>query len=217
MISPVGPNGTYGSGGKVKGSFGGFQPEYAPGQIVSKVEVAMKLYISASLTSTESPKISAYVNGSAGALTTVTNTGLNGCVGAAKVCTTYVDITASRAWKWSDFKTLQVMINQTTLANGKTIYYDAVGLRITTADGSDGTTPLSVATSSDTGPTDASVLANVYPKVIRATDAWNTAPYYQGSGVTVAVVDSGSFKDQRSGYAPDRRGEFQLCRTYSHG
>ena len=171
----------------------------APGQIVSKVEVAMKLYVSTSLTPTDAPKISAYVNGSAGALTTVTNTGLNGCVGAAKVCTTYVDITASRAWKWSDFSTLQVMIDQTTLAKGKTIYYDAVGLRITTADGSDGTTPLSVASSSDTGPTDASVLANVYPKVIRATDAWNTAPYYQGSGVTVAVVDSGNFKDNGLG------------------
>ncbi len=199
MISPVGPNGTYGSGGKVKGSFGGFQPEYAQGQIVSKVEVAMKLYVSTSLTTSESPKISAYVNGSAGALTTVTNTGLNGCVGAAKVCITYVDITASSAWKWSDFSTLQVMIDQTTLAKGKTIYYDAVGLRITTADGSDGTTPLSVATSSDTGPTDASVLANVFPEVIRATDAWNTAPYYQGSGVTVAVVDSGNFRDNGLG------------------
>ena len=34
---------------------------------------------------------------------------------------------------------------------------------------------------------------------MRATDAWNTAPYYQGSGVTVAVVDSGNFKSNGLG------------------
>jgi hypothetical protein len=31
MLSLVGPNGTYGSGGAVKGSFASFQPEYSPG------------------------------------------------------------------------------------------------------------------------------------------------------------------------------------------
>ncbi len=199
IISPVGPNGTYGSGGAVKGSFIGFQPEYAPGQVVSKVEVAMKFYVSTSLKSTEAPKITAYVNGNAGAMTTVTITGLNSCVGVAKACLDYVDITASRSWKWSDFSTLEVLINQTALGKGKTIFYDAVGLRITTVDGSDGTTPLSVTSSSDTVPTDTNVLANVFPKVIRATDTWNNAPYYQGSGVTVAVVDSGNFRENGLG------------------
>jgi serine protease AprX len=105
-----------------------------------------------------------------------------------------VDITASRTWMWDDFATLEIGIDQSLLAKGKTIYYDAVGLRITTADGSDSTTPIAMMTSSDTSSVSTTNMTNVYPKVVRATDAWNTAPYYQGSGVTVAVIDSGNFK-----------------------
>ena len=194
MLSMVGPNGTYGSGGAVKGSVTGFHPEYAPGQKITKVEVALKLYLSTTLTSTEAPKITAYAKNKAGSLVTISPTGLNGCVGAAKACITYVDITASRPWLWDDFATLEIAIDQGLLARGKTIYYDAVGLRITTADGTDGTTPLSMTTSADTTSFSTNNMTNVFPKVVRATDAWNTAPYYQGSGVTVAVVDSGNFK-----------------------
>ncbi|NTU54867.1 MAG: S8 family peptidase [Anaerolineales bacterium] len=194
MLSLVGPNGTYASGGVVKGSVTGFQPEYAPGQKITKVEVAMKLYLSTTLTNTQVPKITAYAKNKAGSIVTISPTGINGCVGAAKACLTYVDITASRTWLWDDFATLEIAIDQSLLGKGKTIYYDAVGLRITTADGSDGTTPLSMTTSADTSAISATNITNVFPKVVRATDAWNTAPYYQGSGVTVAVVDRGNFK-----------------------
>jgi serine protease AprX len=194
MLSLVGPNGTYASGGAVKGSVTGFQPEYAPGQKITKVEVVMKLYLSTTLTSTEAPKITAYAKNKSGNMVTISPNGINGCVGVAKACLAYVDITTSRTWLWDDFATLEIGIDQSLLAKGKTIYYDAVGLRITTADGSDGTTPLSMTTSADTSAISATNITNVFPKVVRATDAWNTAPYYQGSGVTVAVVDSGNFK-----------------------
>jgi serine protease AprX len=194
MLSPVGPNGSYGSGGAVKGSFTGFNPEYAPGQKISKVEVVLKLYLSTTVTNTEAPKVSAYAKNKAGSIVTISPTGINSCIGSTKACLAYVDITASRSWMWDDFKTLEIVIDQSLLARGKTIYYDAVGVRITTADGSDGTVPFSMTTSSDTTAVNTSVMTNVFPQVVRATDAWNTAPYYQGSGVTVAVVDSGNFK-----------------------
>jgi serine protease AprX len=199
MLSLVGPNGTYASGGAVKGSVTGFQPEYAPGQKITKVEVVMKLYLSTTLTSTEAPKVTAYAKNKAGNMVTISPTGINSCVGTSKACLTYVDVTTSRIWLWDDFATLEIGIDQSLLAKGKTIYYDAVGLRITTADGSDGTTPLSMTTSSDTSAISATNITNVFPKVVRATDAWNTAPYYQGSGVTVAVVDSGNFKTKGLG------------------
>ena len=194
MLSLVGPNGTYGSGGAVKGSFAGFQPEYSPGQKISKVEVVMKLYLSTTLTSTEAPKVTAYAKNKAGSIVTISPTGLNACLGATKACLSYVDITASRIWAWDDFSTLEIAIDQSTLAKGKTIYYDAVGLRITTADGNDGTTPLSMTTSADGTTTHTLVMQNVFPNVVRATNVWNAAPYYKGSGITVAVIDSGNFK-----------------------
>lgn len=199
ILSLVGPNGTYASGGAVKGSVTGFQPEYVPGQIITKVEVALKLYLSTTLTSTEAPKITAYAKSKSGSMVTISPTGINACVGVAKACLTYVDITASRTWLWDDFTTLEIGIDQSLLGRGKTIYYDAVGLRITTADGADSTTPLSMTTSADTTAINASNMTNVFPKVVRATDVWNTAPYYQGSGVTVAVVDSGNFKSSGVG------------------
>lgn len=194
MLSLTGPNGTYGSGRAVKGSFTGFNPEYSPGQKISKVEVALKLYLSTSLTSGEAPKITAYAKNKAGTIVAVSPTGLNACVGAAKACLSYVDITASRTWLWDDFATLEIAIDQSLLGRDKAIYYDAVGVRITTADGGDGTTPLTLISSADGTTIDTSVMQNVFPKVVRATDVWNTEPYYKGSGVTVAVIDSGNFK-----------------------
>jgi serine protease AprX len=199
MLSLVGPNNTYASGGAVKGSVTGFQPEYSPGQKIVKVEVALKLYISTTLTNAEAPKVTAYAKNKSGSMVTISPNGINACAGVSKACLAYVDITASRTWLWDDFATLEIGIDQSQLAKGKSIYYDAIGLRITTADGNDGTSPLSMTTSADTSSFGTTNMTNVFPKVVRATDAWNTAPYYQGSGVTVAVVDSGNFKSNGLG------------------
>jgi serine protease AprX len=195
MLSAAGPNNTYGYGANIKGSFTGFQPEYNPGQKISKVEVALKLYLSATVTGAEAPKITAYAKNKAGLITTVSPTGINACVGASKACLSYVDITASRAWLWDDFATLEIVIDQSTLAKTKKIYYDAVGIRITTADGSDGTTPLAMATSSTTT-INTAVMQNIFPSVVRATDVWSS---YKGSGITVAVIDSGNFRTNALG------------------
>ena len=195
ILSLVGVNGTYGYGKNVKVAVGGFTPEYAPGQAITKVEVVLWTYVSASLGAAETPKITAYVGGRPGAVVVVSTSQFNGCLGVSKVCKRSIDITASRTWKWSDFtQNLEIVIDQTAVAKTHSIYYDAVGLLVTTAPGTDTTSPLRTTTSSDGTTVDTSVMMNVFPKVVRATDVWNTAPYYKGAGVTIAVIDSGNFK-----------------------
>jgi serine protease AprX len=194
ILSPIGSNGTYGYGKNVKGAFTGFVPEYAPGHVISKVEVALRMYVSTSLTSSETPKITAYVNGKPGATVALATAALNGCVGLSKVCTQVVDITTSRTWKWSDFQTLQILVDQSLVSSKKTVYYDAIGVKLTTANGSDPTSPLVMSAWYDDAALNISSLSNAFNQAVRATDVWNTAPYVQGAGMTVAVVDSGSFK-----------------------
>ena len=201
ILSPIGINNTYGYGaGGVKGAFGGFLPEYTPGQTVTKVEVALRLYVSTSLQSTETPKLTAYVNGQAGSVVLVPAAQVAACVGASKACTQYFDITATRsAWKWSDFATLQILIDQSLISSKKTVYHDAVGVRITTGTGTDATTPLVLPSNVAETPINTSVLANTFNQTVRATNIWNEAPYRQGAGVTVAVVDSGNFRTNAIG------------------
>src|SRR4030095_3328295 len=73
---------------------------------------------------------------------------------------------------------------------------DAVGLRVTSALGTDpsgGRGP----TSLPRGPVDHGRLTNIYNRAVRATDIGNEAPLYlQGQGLTVAVVDSGVMKNK---------------------
>jgi serine protease AprX len=100
------------------------------------------------------------------------------------------------------------------------MYYDAVGLRVSTNTGSDtsdtdmvstqkvvldqsmmmSTNNFSSAEVFGAPAIDTSNLANVYNQVVRATDIWNESPVYnQGEGTTIAVVDSGIVKHQDLG------------------
>jgi len=194
MLSPVGKNGNFGYGSRVKGAFGGFMPEFSPGVSITKVELRLHLYTPKTLTSTEVVKVTPYVGGKASGVASIPAAALNSYTGTAKVGTLNFDITSLRTWQWSDFTTLQLLIDQSALSTKSSVYYDAVGLRVWTSAGADTTSPLGMTTSSDTTAVNTGVITNVFPKVIRAAEAWNTAPYYQGSGVTVAVVDSGNFR-----------------------
>lgn len=195
----TGPNQTYASASRVKGAFAGFQPEYTPGMTILKMEVTLRLYTAKALGSAEVIKVTPYVGGAALATFTIAPAAANAYVGAGAAGTLSIDVTSARAWKWADFTSLQIVIDQSALSSKSTVYYDAVGLRLHAIPGNDTTTPLTFTSSSDDTPVNTSVLANVYPKVVRADVAWNTAPYFQGSGVTVAVVDSGTFKTNALG------------------
>ena len=194
ILSPVGKNGTFGYGAKVKGSFGGFMPEFSPGVKITKVELRLFIYTPKSLGSAEAVKVTPYVGGKASSAASIPATTVNGYVGTTRAGILNFDITNLRTWKWSDFDALQILIDQSALASTSSIYYDAIGLRVWTSTGADTSSSLSMITSSDGTTIDTSVMQNVFPKVVRATDVWNTAPYYKGSGVTVAVVDSGNFR-----------------------
>lgn len=198
-LGPVGPNQTYASASRVKSAFAGFHAEYTPGMAIQKFDIALRLYTAKALASTEVIKVTPYVNGVALSTFTITPATMNAYIGAAAANTLLIDISNARTWNWVDLTSLQIAIDQSALSTKSTVYYDAVGLRVHAIPGNDSTTPLSFATSSDDAPVNTSVLSNVYPKVIRADLAWNSAPYYQGSGITVAVVDSGTFKTNALG------------------
>lgn len=195
-----GPNRTFGYGSKVKGAFSGFSAEITPGTKIAKVEVALRVYTSATLTGSDDPHVMVYVGGKQ-----VKNYGIKHqlfapYVGAPNAGTLYVDITPGYAWKWGNFDSgIQVAIDQTKFNSGHVIYYDAVGLRITTALGDDptgGTGP----TSMPKAPINTSNLVTNYDWIVRAPNVWNEGPnYYQGQGLTVAVVDSGILRNNDLG------------------
>ncbi len=189
-----GPLDTFGFGSSVRGSFTGFSAETTPGNSITRVEVALRTYVPQQLDSGDDPRLWVSVNGQSGSSITVNRSSFNSFIGQANAGTLYVDITSSRNWQWGDFdQDLQLTIDQTRLDGNSYIYYDAVGLRVTSAPGTDNS-QTGRNTSGSTSPLDTSRLANVYNQVVRATDVWNGEGHSQGQGITVAVVDSGIVK-----------------------
>ena len=198
--SALGPNDTYGYGGPVKGAFAGFSAEITPGYAITKVEVVLKGYVNVKLGAGDDPKITPYIGGVKGKTFTLNHHAYDTYIGQEKAGFVYLDITSARAWKWGDFaNNLQLAIAQ--LKNGvkDVIYYDAIGLRVTSAPGSDAT--------GDQAPPklpkqaiNSSKIINAYNRSVRAPEVWNQAPgYLQGQDFTVAVVDSGVIKNKDLG------------------
>lgn len=194
MLGTTGKNNTYGYGSRVKGAFAGFQPEYTPGLAINKLSVGLQLYTPKLLGSTEVLKVTPYVAGQATQSFTVAASTINTFLGTANAGVLNIEVTTARAWKWADLNSLQVVIDQSGLSSKSSIYYDAIGIRIFAAAGTDTTSPLVMASADDTTAVNTGVLTNVFQQATRAVNIWNEAPYWQGSGVTVAVVDSGSFR-----------------------
>ncbi len=216
--SGLGPNDAYMSGSNAKGAFGGFDSEVTPGQMIMKVEVALKMYFATAPVAGEDPLVWITANGSAGKPVTINHTALSGCTGLANACTVYVDVTATRAWQWSDFLSpLEVTIDQSKFASGWMVYYDAVGLRVSDTAGVDNSDIIQVLKSSlsmsisgmfesssmmagfsavAVPSIDPSVLKTSYGKSVHAPEAWNGEVPLRGDGVTVAVVDSGILKNK---------------------
>ncbi len=195
--SPQGPDGIYGFGGNARGAFGGFTAEAVPGTSITRVEAVLRLYVSERLNSGEDMYLWITVGGTSGSVVRVPAETLNAYTGTAGAGTVYIDMTATRPWRWADFDNeLELVIDQSAFGGSHLVYYDAVGLRITADVGNDttgGTDP----TSLPRGWIDTARLQNAYDFAIRATDVWNEGPaYLQGQGVTVAVVDSGIAKNR---------------------
>jgi serine protease AprX len=197
--SVLGPNNTYGYGKKVKGAFGGFVAEVTPGNAISKVEIVLRAYTPNILFPQSDTNLTIYVNDAAGNAFVLSQHAFDTCVGADQACTVYVDVTRDHTWKWADFdKGLELLIDQSRFFFWDKLYYDAIGLRVTSTSGAD----MIGDTGGDTAAlesVDTSKQANVYNQVIRSSDLWNTNSKLQGRGVVAAVVDSGVYKTRDLG------------------
>jgi serine protease AprX len=198
--SPLGANRTFSYGDIVKGAFGGFISESTPGTHITKIELVVVAYVPVKLGSGEDPIVTAVVNGMTSSARAINHSDLNPYISAATAGTIYLDITDRFAWKWSDFENgLEVRLDQSKVKSGHPIYYDAIGLRVTSGAGTD-TSGIKIPTSLPATALSTTNLTNVYNTVVRATDVWNQSPkYLQGQGVTVAVVDSGFVKNKDIG------------------
>ncbi len=197
--SALGPNATYGYGSRVKGAFGGFAAEATPGYAISKVEIVLRAYSPIVMSAGSDPKLTMYVNGKAGKAVVLNHHAFDTCVGVSLVCTVYVDMTADHVWKWSDFEAgLELLIDQSGFNSKDKLYYDAIGLRVTSTPGSDAICD-SGGDASALATIDSTKQANFYNQIIRSSNLWNTSAKLQGKGVTIAVVDSGIFKTKDLG------------------
>ena len=197
-----GPNGTFASGSNVTQDFTGFVGEKTPNQRISKVEVVLKGYAPVRLPTTSDPRFTIYVGSQAASSVTLQSTGFDPYTSAANAGTIYANITGSRTWQWSDFdNNLRLTIDQGSFDPRYAIYYDAIGLRITTASGTDNTGGLP-ATNDTNALIDPNKLSNAFNKAVRVTDVWSglaAGRALQGQGIKVAVVDSGVVKTEDLG------------------
>jgi serine protease AprX len=189
--SALGPNGAAGCEGAASGAFGGFDAEIAPGHAIARVEAVFSGYVPNPLSN--DLKIGVLVAGQASPVKTLSHSAFDPYVGSSG--TVYLDITDTRAWQWGDFANgLQLAVDQSALAGGQAVCLDAVGLRVTATAGPDPTADPPNQPGQTANPIDTSRDANVYNHAIGASQLWNSTPMLQGSGVTVAVVDSGIYK-----------------------
>ncbi len=186
-----GPDGDYGYlTGDGAGSFTGFQAQMSPGYAITKVEAVFYAFTNSS--SRSDLRIRTYVSGAEMGRVSVKSDIFNGLYGSRRAGLIYVDITSANHWKWSDFQNnLELYIEQDGFNNWQRIYYDAVGLRVTSTPGTD----TSANALPNTSVPDVSIspdpLTNVYDQVIGASQVWNLPKSLQGQGIGVAVVDSG--------------------------
>lgn len=190
----LGPNETFGSRiGNGKGTFSGFSVEAVPGNSITKVEAIFYGY--ANMPFSKDFRVKAYINGNAQKQVSVKTTIYANTVAPANVGLVSVDLTSTRRWQWVDFyNNFELYVEQAGFDADYAIYYDAVGLRITSAPGTDNSLDYLTDPALADSYLDGSNQANVYNQVIGATALWNTTNKLQGKGVTVAVVDSGIYK-----------------------
>jgi serine protease AprX len=154
----------------------------------------------------------------------VQESNFNNKIGLLNAGMLYVDITGTRNWTWADLdSSLQVTLDHPNFLLGHPIYYDALGLRVTTVPGTDdsgGSGP----TSQTNALVDATKIQSVFPRVVRASDVWSgvTGAPKQGQGITVAVLDSGSVKtddvkDRMIASANFDDDEHDSLDSYGHG
>ena len=223
----LGPDGLYGYGGQGKATFAGFSAQVTPGHRISKVELLVSAYATAKIKDLDYT-LEIYMQGNKQSTIKRPTSIFDNYVGLANAGLVAVDLTGSRAWQWSDFyNDLYIQIEHSSFDTSKnqTIYYDAIGLRVTSTPGVDNS--LNNLAPGGTLPKeafDASKLTQAFPFAVRAPETWNKTPaYVQGQDMTVAIVDSGinmKVKDldsRRTRHVNFNKGYRDSTDRYGHG
>jgi hypothetical protein len=191
LDSVNGPNDTYAYGDYVKAAFAGFAAELTPDYAISKVEVVLQAYAPA--VPSADPILTISVAGVPGNSVVLDRHVFDNLIDPENAGLVVVDMTSTRTWQWSDFDPyLEITIDQSNLRTRDLIFYDAVGLRVTSLPGEDASEP-AILTDETSAPINISLMNNVYNQVIGASQLWNEAPLFlQGNkDAAIAVVDSG--------------------------
>jgi serine protease AprX len=144
----LGPDGLFGYGSTVKGSFSGFASEVTPGNVIHKVEVVLQAYTPVPLEAGDDPVLTLFVGGKALSSATLNHQLFEPFASAENAGEVAVDITGSHLWQWADFDyVVELAIDQTRLKAEHPVYFDAIGLRVSsglsTNTSSSGTTSAS--------------------------------------------------------------------------
>ena len=201
VSSGIGPDSVFGAASRGRAAFSGFDVEVAPGYAISKIEVVLRAYVPVKLAFWENVHLTLYagehpINGRV-----LSHSAFDYYIGAGKTGTIYVDIPNLLGWKWTDLDSLKVVVDQSSFGSNHSIYYDAIGLRVTSVP-SQGSNVAWTQTlpQLDEVAVSTSKLATAFPLAVRAPEVWNEPPaYLRGRSVTVAVVDSGIVRNQDLG------------------
>jgi serine protease AprX len=192
MISHLGPDGVFAYGGKVRQSFTGLDVEVTPGHAITRVEAVLYAYTPAKLDHDFKLKL---IAGDQSKDISIKSEWFDGNIGAANAGPVVVDITSARDWQWIDFYNgLELALDQYPLDEDEMVYYDAIGLRVTSAPGTDNSLDGLMDTTVPDKFINPYQQFNVYNHVINASELWNSYSKLQGKGIGVAVVDSGVAK-----------------------
>ncbi len=132
----LGPDGLFGYGSTVKGSFSGFASEVTPGNGIQKVEVVLQAYTPVPLEVGDDPVLTVFVSGQPVSSATLNHELIQPFASAENAGELTVDITGSHIWQWADLDNgVELIIDQTRLNAEHPVYYDAIGLRVTSVLG----------------------------------------------------------------------------------
>ena len=195
IIGHTGPDNYFGWGSIGKQGYAGFESTFTPGYILAKVEVVLRAYVPRPLTNDIDLEL--YLGDAAGSIH-IPREMMNQAV-LGKSGEIAVDVSNAFAWQWWQIDDMVLIIDHTRLSPVTPVFYDAVGLRITSLPGQPEKNvelpPIQAPREIET-----EALQEVFSAVVGATDVWNReGTRLQGQGITVAVVDSGVAKSNDFG------------------
>jgi serine protease AprX len=187
MTEHTGPDGYFGWGSASNQGFTGFKGTFTPGYNISRVEVVLHAYVPKRLT--KDITLHFYLGNETKSV--VIYKDIFNQVALRQPGQIVVDVSRVLDWKWWQLEDLVLAIDHKALPPTTPIFYDAVGLRVTSIPSKvDDNVQLPQVEEPEA--IEVEKLQEVFASVVGATEVWNREDnYLQGQGVVVAVVDSG--------------------------